>query len=68
MRYIKGKELETFDDFRFAERPIIVEKKNGEILEANPEWRISFDEFIGYKKDGCRFYERGKPERVFGTK
>ena len=59
MEYIKGKGLETFDDLRFAERPIIVEKKNGEVFEAELEW-ISVDEFIGYKRDGYRFYERGK--------
>lgn len=57
MKYIKGKELETFDDLRFAERPVIVEKKNGEVFEAELEW-MSIDEFIGYKKDGCRFYEK----------
>ena len=62
MEYIKGKELETFDDFRFAEKPVIFENKIGWSIEADLEW-MSVDEFIGYKRSGYRFYERVKPDK-----
>lgn len=62
MEHIKGKELETFDDLRFAEKPVIFENKIGWSIEADLEW-MSVDEFIGYKRSGYRFYERVKPDK-----